>query len=279
MKAAALLIAFFCLFAWILTIHLYLKRKAESQIRMTYRLATENGRDGFYLWKRVRNRVGTVIDFRVVDCNERGAALYHHTRATLIGKTITDLYGDTPYRDIVVASGIQMDLDGEGESEYAVPPASTMKAKWLHLKFARTHEGIAVTLQDISERVSNHDELARRATHDDLTNLPNRYWLTKSLPAMLHRAMHSGETLAVLFIDLDEFKRVNDTLGHSAGDALLRAAAERLQSLMRPGDRVARLGGDEFTVLLDKIEDSGDASQVAERIVSAFHAQIGRAHV
>ena len=93
MKAGALLIAFFCLFAWLLTINLYLKRKNESQIRMAYRLATETGREGFYLWKRVRNRFGTVIDFRIVDCNERGAALYHHTRASMIGKTITDLYG------------------------------------------------------------------------------------------------------------------------------------------------------------------------------------------
>ena len=163
-----------------------------------------------------------------------------------------------------------MDLDGEGESEYAVPPASTMTAKWLRLKFARTYEGIAVTLRDISERVSTQDELARRATHDDLTDLPNRYWLTKSLPAMVNRAAHNGEKLAVLFIDLDDFKRVNDTLGHSAGDVLLRAVAERLQALMRPGDRVARLGGDEFTVLLDKIEGEDDAEQVAQRIVNAF---------
>ena len=271
-KAGALLIFFFCLFAWLLTIQLYDKRKTESEIRMTYRLATENGKDGFYLWRRVRDRFGTVIDFRVVDCNERGAALYNYSRAAMIGKTITDLYGDTPYRDIVVASGIQMDLDGEGESDYAVLPASKMTAKWLHVKFARTYEGIAVTLRDISEQVSNQDELARRATHDDLTDLPNRYWLTKSLPAMLQRAAHNNEKLAVLFVDLDEFKHVNDTLGHAAGDLLLRAVAERLQSLMRPGDRVARLGGDEFTVLLDKVEDSNDAAQVAERIVAAFQA-------
>ena len=271
-KAGALLIFFFCLFAWLLTIKLYDKRRTESQIRMTYRLATENGKDAFYLWRRVKNRVGKVIDFRVVDCNERGAAMYHHSRTTMIGKTITDLYGETPYRDIVVASGIQMDLEGEGESNYAVLPASRMSAKWLHVKFARTYEGIAVTLRDISEQISNQDELARRATHDDLTDLPNRYWLTKSLPAMLQRAGRNGEKLAVLFIDLDAFKHVNDTLGHAAGDLLLRAVAERLQSLMRPGDRVARLGGDEFTILLDKVDGCEDVAQVAHRIIAAFDA-------
>jgi diguanylate cyclase (GGDEF)-like protein len=269
--AGGLLIAFFCLFAWLLTIDVHLRRKAESQIRMAYRLATENGKDGFYLWKRVRNRVGTVVDFRIVDCNERGANMYHHSRATLLGKTITDLYGNTPYRDIVVASGVQMDMDGEGESDYAVLPESTMTAKWLRLKYARTYEGIAVTLSDITERVLTHDELARRAMHDELTGLPNRYWLTKSLPAMLHRAAHNAEKLAVLFVDLNDFKVVNDTLGHSAGDTLLRAVAERLQALMRPGDRVARLGGDEFTVLLDKIDGEDQAAQVAARVVGAFN--------
>ncbi len=271
LATAALLIAFFCLFAWLLTVDAHPRRKIESHIRMAYRLATENGKDGFYLWKRVYNRTGTVVDFRIVDCNERGANLYHHSRATLLGKTITDLYGNTPYRDTVVAAGVQMDFDDEGESDYAVLPESKMTAKWLHLKHARTYEGIAVTLSDITERVLHHNELSRRATHDELTGLPNRYWLTKSLPAMLNRAAHNAEKLAVLFVDLDDFKVVNDTLGHSAGDSLLRAVADRLQALMRPGDRVARLGGDEFTVLLDKIDGEDQAAQIAARVVSAFN--------
>ena len=269
--AASLLITFFCLFAWVLTIDRTARRKTESQLRMAYRLATENSKDGFYLWQRVQNSTGTVIDFRIVDCNERGAAMYHHVRKTLLGMTLTDLYGNTPYRDVVVASGTQMDLDGEGEIEYAVPPESKMMAKWLRINYVSTFEGIAVTLSDITERVINQAELARRATHDDLTGLPNRYWLTKSLPAMLNRAGHNAEKLAVLFIDLDDFKLVNDTLGHSAGDTLLRAVADRLQALMRPGDRVARLGGDEFTVVLDKIDGENHAAQIAERVVAAFN--------
>ena len=268
--AASLLIIFFCLFAWLLTMNMYLKRKSESHIRMAYLVATENGRHGFFLWKRVRNHFGRVVDFRIVDCNEFGARMYHQSRDELIGKTITDLYGVTPYRDIVIASGIQMDFDGEGESEYAVRPESTMTAKWLFFRYARTYEGIAVTLRDISEDVLNRDEITRRATHDALTDLPNRYWLKKSLPIMLQRAAHNGKKLAVLFIDLDNFKRVNDTLGHAAGDVLLRAAADRLQSLMRPGDRVARLGGDEFIIILDGVADDADIGGVAERIVSAF---------
>ena len=268
--ACSLLILFFCVFAWLLTINMYVKRKSESQIRMAYLVATENGKHGFFLWKRVRNRLGRVVDFRIVDCNEFGARMYYQSRDELIGKTITDLYGVTLYRDIVIASGIQMDFDGEGESEYAVRPESTMTAKWLHVKYARTYEGVAVTLRDISDNISRRDEITRRATHDALTDLPNRYWLTKSLPAMLQRAGHNGKNLAVLFVDLDHFKQVNDTLGHAAGDLLLRAVAERLQSLMRPGDRVARLGGDEFVVILDAVTDDVDFGIVAERIVNAF---------
>ena len=266
----SMLIIFFSVFAWLLTIRIAMKRKSESHIRMAYRLATENGKDGFFLWKRVRNRFGKVVDFRIVDCNEFGARMYHMTRDTLIGKTITDIYGMTRYRDIVIASGIQMDYDGAGESEYAVLPESKMDAEWLHLTYARTYEGIAVTLRDISEKISNHNEITRRATHDALTDLPNRYWLTKSLPAMMKRAAHNDEKLAVMFIDLDKFKRVNDLLGHAAGDVVLREVADRLQSLMRPGDRVVRLGGDEFIILLDRITDEESIAMVAERIVSAF---------
>ena len=268
--AASLLIIFFCASAWLLTINLYLNRRSESHIRMAYLVATENGKYGFFLWKRMRNRFGRIVDFRIVDCNEVGARMYHLSRDELIGKTITDLYGVTPYRDIVIASGIQMDFDGEGESEYAVRPESTMTAQWLHMKYARTYEGVAVTLRDISEEVSNRDEITRLATHDALTDLPNRYWLQKSLPTMLQRTSHNGKKLAVLFVDLDNFKWVNDTLGHAAGDVLLRAAADRLQSLMRPGDRVARLGGDEFIIILDDVVDDNDIRVVAERIVGAF---------
>jgi diguanylate cyclase (GGDEF)-like protein len=112
--------------------------------------------------------------------------------------------------------------------------------------------------------------LAHQAFHDSLTKLPNRALFSDRLQHALDRMTRRQESIAVLFLDLDEFKPVNDTLGHDAGDRLLVAVGERLQSCLRPEDTVARLGGDEFTVLLEDITDVRYAIRVAERIAEAL---------
>jgi len=129
---------------------------------------------------------------------------------------------------------------------------------------------LAVTLQDISQRKSHERDLVRMASQDMLTGLPNRHWLNQHLPAALEAAEVGGYTVALLFIDLDEFKHVNDTQGHAAGDQLLQMAASRLRSLLRPSDQVVRFGGDEFIVLLDPVESDAHIGAVAERILAAF---------
>ncbi len=112
------------------------------------------------------------------------------------------------------------------------------------------------------------------AHEDTLTKLPNRHWLMAFLPSALARARQNQRQLAVFFIDIDNFKQVNDMLGHGAGDALLHVAAMRLQAELRPGDSLARLGGDEFTIVLEQIGDAGDAKLVAARIVEALRHPI-----
>jgi diguanylate cyclase (GGDEF)-like protein len=126
-------------------------------------------------------------------------------------------------------------------------------------------------------------ELNHRASTDSLTGLANRSAFADRLQAALATEERRSGTLAVLFIDLDDFKDVNDSLGHGAGDELLRVTAHRLDQTIRPGDLVARLGGDEFAVLLDGIPDADSAFAVAERVVAALRvpAEIGdgRVHV
>ncbi|MDQ1599880.1 MAG: hypothetical protein QOD68_1354 [Actinomycetota bacterium] len=112
--------------------------------------------------------------------------------------------------------------------------------------------------------------LAKEANTDSLTGLPNRAAFGLRLAASLARTNRRQGTQAVLFVDLDDFKDVNDTLGHAAGDELLRVVAERLSAAIRPGDLVARLGGDEFAILLDDLPDSELALAVAQRIVNAL---------
>jgi diguanylate cyclase (GGDEF)-like protein len=118
-------------------------------------------------------------------------------------------------------------------------------------------------------------DITDRKVHDPLTGLPNRALLLDRLDSALARSRRHADTVAVLFLDLDRFKVVNDSLGHIAGDQLLIELARRLELCLRPGDTVARLGGDEFTILLDEIHDVGRAEQVSERIHKSLEAPFG----
>lgn len=121
--------------------------------------------------------------------------------------------------------------------------------------------------RDVTERRRIEEQLLQQAFHDPLTGLPNRLLFRDRLEHAVRAAMRRQDLVAVLFLDLDGFKAVNDTLGHLAGDQLLIAVAERLGVCLRTSDTAARFGGDEFTVLLEELSDGQDAIRVAERIL------------
>lgn len=125
-------------------------------------------------------------------------------------------------------------------------------------------------IHDITERQRDDERLRHLAFHDPLTDLPNRALLLDRLNQLLVRAEREGRALALLYLDLDGFKGVNDSLGHSAGDELLREAARRLLQLVRRSDTVARLGGDEFVILMDNPSHLSEVEQVAQRVVDAL---------
>jgi diguanylate cyclase (GGDEF)-like protein/PAS domain S-box-containing protein len=152
----------------------------------------------------------------------------------------------------------------------------------LEASIAKFHSGndwvLVVTMHDISERKRAEEELTRRATHDVLTGLPNRALIRERLSSTLLRSrrhgQHEGHSVALLFVDLDGFKAVNDTHGHEAGDALLQAVAARLLELVRPGDTVARLAGDEFVILCEQVEQPAALATLAERINTTLRAPV-----
>ena len=129
--------------------------------------------------------------------------------------------------------------------------------------------GIVINARDITERVEVAAQLEEKAFHDELTGLPNRSLLLDRLADALHRASRHDRMVGVLFLDLDRFKVVNDSLGHSVGDELLSETARRLEQTIRPDDTVARLGGDEFVVVIGNMVRTTDALVAAERVRSA----------
>jgi len=125
-------------------------------------------------------------------------------------------------------------------------------------------------IQDISERLQNEKLLQYLAHYDALTNLPNRVLFTDRLDQSLARARGHGCAVAVLFLDLDRFKNINDTLGHNVGDQALQALSERLSGCVREGDTVARLGGDEFAIVLEDISSADDVAPSARKILDVL---------
>ena len=123
---------------------------------------------------------------------------------------------------------------------------------------------------DITDRRRIEQELRYLANYDTLTNLPNRTLLAERLSRAIVRARRQGTCVALLFLDLDRFKDINDSLGHATGDRILRMAAQRLQQAAGPSHTVARIGGDEFTVVLEDLAHAGDADACAQRVIDAF---------
>jgi diguanylate cyclase (GGDEF)-like protein/PAS domain S-box-containing protein len=134
--------------------------------------------------------------------------------------------------------------------------------------------GVVVTARDVTERRALEDQLTHQAFHDSLTGLANRALFSERIAHAIERGVRRRNLFAVLFIDLDDFKTVNDSLGHAAGDELLVVVAERIRASLRPEDTCARLGGDEFAVMIESIDDPEGAITVARRILAALSAPL-----
>lgn len=194
----------------------------------------------------------------------------------VFGKTDIDLFGEefgrkTRIDDLqVMESGVPMIglVEGKPKKDGGINWTSSSK---LPLRNAAGEiVGLMGITREINELKQKEMDLQHIATHDLLTSLPNRYLFFDRLEQTLHRAKRYQTLCAILFLDLDHFKVINDQQGHDAGDEFLKLVAIQLQNAVRISDTVARLGGDEFAILLETIRDEAEACAVAERIIAGF---------
>lgn len=259
----------FAIIGMILSLRLALRKHQLEQTQANYRMATEEGHEGFYIARSVHDKARQVVDFIVVDCNSYGARLFQQRREGVLGKHFSSLLPD-PGRQEFMRRMLQAMASGFYEGEIQSSGEWSAPVKWLHLKMVRADNELAITMRDISDTKAHVSELERRGNEDALTGLPNRHWIQNFLPEAIARAQAERKMLALLFIDLDGFKGINDSMGHPVGDELLRYTAERLKVAVRPHDHVVRLGGDEFVVIVEQLDDKHDAAHVADRVVAAF---------
>jgi diguanylate cyclase (GGDEF)-like protein/PAS domain S-box-containing protein len=177
-----------------------------------------------------------------------------------------------------IVSGVGEAYVGGGSETHVIECSLRHRnGSWLQFEVQHTDllqdehvRGVVLNSRDVSERKAFEDQLAHQAFHDPVTSLANRALFADRVQHSIMRSIRGGPSIGVMFIDLDDFKTVNDSLGHAAGDTVLQEVARRLLGAVRPADTVARFGGDEFAVLLDGIKDSEEAADVAGRVLRAL---------
>jgi diguanylate cyclase (GGDEF)-like protein/PAS domain S-box-containing protein len=212
-----------------------------------------------------------VLDRRGTIVTQTGQDIVGHGEDGLLGRTLRDLLhpDDRPRLSALLAGRLDIST-----VEWRLRHAD---GRWIHVESAVADmrddpdvAGIIFTSRDVTERKVSEAQLRHRAFHDPLTQLPNRALFYDRIEHAQHRARREGQLVAVCMLDLDDFKSVNDTHGHAAGDELLVAVAQRLRGCLRSGDTAARLGGDEFGILVEGIGEPSEAIQVAERVLAAM---------
>ena len=208
-------------------------------------------------------------DRRIYDVNEALLRMAGYAREEVIGRTTMEFM---PER---VQEAMRLQFESGSEEPYdsvlihrdghEVPLECV--AKILHVG-SEMHRLLVV--RDVSSQHQAQARIEYLAMHDTLTNLPNRVYLRERMDSILSLARRNGRRVAVLFLDLDHFKTVNDSLGHHIGDLLLREIAIRIQATVRDSDVVSRLGGDEFVVVLSEIASTADAAMVAEKLLESI---------
>jgi len=255
----------------------HLRREMEQRIS-----AEKNVRDSDQCFKQLIDALpnaavqGYDREHRVIYWNKSSEQLYGYQADEATGRPIEDLIITAPMREMVSA-GIDDWMNGgaaipPGELELQHKDGSMVPVYSSHVLLGSDSgrpEMFCVDV-DLSEQKRTQMELQRMATYDRLTELPNRFLLDEELRYRIKEADRYQHRLAVLFIDIDNFKTVNDSLGHDQGDILLRTVSERATARLREFEMLARFGGDEFVLVLPRVEDTREVETVAEKLIEIF---------
>lgn len=216
----------------------------------------------------------TDIDGRITFVNESFTGTFGYLKGEVLGRELHALFKGRAYKAFVeVLSGNSGLESWQGELESRRKNGETFP---ISLSISRVKDetgktvGYAVIIRDITELKRYEEQIQYMAYHDQLTDLPNRRFFFSRLGELLGTRRQDPEPVALLFLDLDEFKQINDRLGHDVGDHILRAVARRLAQSVRGDDFVSRMGGDEFTFILRGIRSKEEAAIVAKRILACF---------
>ena len=229
------------------------------------RVAALASLDGFAVLRAVRDSTGKIVDFVFGFYNPAAEALIGRSAEEVLGKGVVELFPNVA--DHLLALWTETIASGEPVVEEI---ESVPGKRWVRQQLVPLQDALLVTSHDISDRRQIEAELEHRAFHDPLTDLPNRVLAVQRISESLGRAGRNKSGTAVLFIDLDRFKSINDTFGHAAGDLVLQSLATRLRRNVRARDTVARLSGDEFVVCLDGIASLSDGQAIVEKLLAAM---------
>ncbi|PYQ61349.1 MAG: hypothetical protein DMF58_05215 [Acidobacteria bacterium] len=244
------------------------RRRAEEALRGSeerYRLLFQRNLAAVYI---------ASADGKIISCNDACARLFGFEFAEeFIEQWGAIEYMSDRYREDVLR---RLYLNGAVFNEEVELRDRNNQPVWAleNVRLVPGKDGADATLEgillDINDRKRAEEEIAFRAYHDELTGLPNRPLFIDRVAVAMANAQRKKQRVAVMFLDLDDLKIVNDTLGHAAGDVLLKMVAARLTNMLRQGDTVARVGGDEFVVLLPEMKSESDGLRAAEKIVRAL---------
>jgi diguanylate cyclase (GGDEF)-like protein/PAS domain S-box-containing protein len=207
----------------------------------------------------------------ILEANRKACEMYGLPRDQIVGMSLKNFTRDVPRSEDqvrrILREGASENLESVHFHRDGTPIDLLVSSSVVEY---RGETAILSVCRDITESKRAKQEIERLAYHDALTDLPNRARFADRLEIALSQARREGHRLAILFLDLDRFKVVNDSLGHKVGDLLLQKVAIRLSQLIRGGDTLARLGGDEFIILLAKIGQDDDAARVAQNVLELF---------